>query len=161
MIQSARMHTRSALIFWRSLADEWVRITRTFVHIISIGCVVAICYAEIYRRSFYGFDSEELNWICILIVAGYCGVCVRSIRYNLILIFSTLGALKLAMKYGFFIEPKELGRHIKTWNNLVGIYVIVGGLCTIVYLLRTMIQWANEQDAKASRRARGNRQTGD
>ncbi len=86
---------------------------------------------------------------------------MRSIRYNLILIFSTLGALKLAMKYGFFIEPKELGRHIKTWNNLVGIYVIVGGLCTIVYLLRTMIQWANEQDAKASRRARGNRQTGD
>lgn len=43
------------------------------------------------------------------------------------------------MKYGFFIDPGELGPHVKRWNNNIAVYAIIGWICTIVYFLSATI----------------------
>lgn len=86
-------------------------------------------------RSIINFDSYTI----FIIGSTYTGIFVRSFNYNVAMALLASPVFFAALRYGVIIEPGELGRQIKSWTLLVGIYALGGWICNFIYITSKLV----------------------
>lgn len=89
-------------------------------------------------RSIANFDSYTI----FIVGSAYAGIFVRSLNYNAAMALLASPVFFAALRHGVIIGPAELGRQLKGWTFLVGIYALGGWVCNSIYIISRLTEFA-------------------
>lgn len=121
------------------------------VHLLSSLAVLAIA-----ARGLAELRLDQMNLIItnaiIFLIAGYTGIFVRSLGYNIAIIIAASPTILFAFVSYFYYDNILSNPQIKDGFMLVSLYGLIGTICTVVFMISRIWKYAvAKHEARSSK----------